>query len=677
MASFSRKKIATLLFALVLLFPVVTRAAVLKPTFPRLANYFLKWSVTDDEAQALSKWDVLILDMEVQENSPEQIKKIRELHPGIIILAYLTSEEILDNIGNYNGAYLRQKLAAKIDPSWWLKDASGHKISNWPDTFMLNLSDGAGKDSTGERFNDYLPEFVVNNLKSSGLWDGVFYDNTWGDISWINNHDLDLDNNGVVDNTAEADSLWASGFKKMLARTRQLAGPDFIIVGNGRVYDGYLPLINGMMLESFPSTWENGGTWSGSMKTYLKLPAFSVAPQVPVINIYDRNQANYRHMRFGLTSALLGEGFYSYDYDVTNHGQTWWYDEYNINLGPAQTPAFNLLDKTADDLKSGLWRRDFQNGIALVNSTDKKQTYLFTKENFEKIKGKQDAGVNNGRIINYVSLAPQDGLVLLRRNTSIKNSPFTNGYFYRIYNNSGEQAGNGFFSYVSAYSGDSEVIMASGTNDGEQAININAAAGQVNLFKNGKKIIAFSPFGKNFKNPLSLSAQLDDGYFKKVVVGAGPGGGPQVIVAAPNGKIEKSFFAYDKKLRSGVNVALADIDDDGQLEIITSPGKGAEPLIKIFSLSGNLKSSFLAFDAKFKGGVNLATGDINDDGQAEILASPASSGGPQIRIFNSAGKSVGSFFAYDKSYHGGIKVSVNDINNDGRNEILVGLKNFY
>jgi hypothetical protein len=674
----ARKKILALLFIAVLLWPLASRAATVKSTYPRLANYFLQWSITDAEVPQLAKWDLLIVDMEAQENSRAQLLKIRALNPHIIILAYLTSEEILDNINDYNNAYLRQRLAQGLSDGWWLRDTQGQKISNWPYTSMLNLSDGARPNAAGQRFNDYLPEFVVTQLKSSGLWDGVFYDNTWGTISWLSNKNLDLNNDGVADTPSQADSLWSAGFKKMLATTRSLAGPDFIIVGNGQVYNGYQSLLNGMMLEDFPSPWENGGTWAGSMQTYLNLPTLEASPQTSIINVYDKNQANYQLMRFGLTSTLLGDGLYSYDYDVTNHGQTWWYDEYDVNLGPAQSGAYNLINpQAATTWQPGLWRRDFTRGIALVNSTAQKQTYIFAKEEFDKITGTQDPSINSGQKVNYIQLAPQDGVILLKRSSAITNSAFTNGYFYRIFNATGSQTRPGMFSYVSAYPGQAQVIMASGSNDSSQTISLSAASGLVSLFKNGKTIAAFTPYGRSYKNSLSLGAQVVDGYFKTIVLGTGLGGGPQVQIFSPAGRALGSFFAYDKTGRGGVNVALADIDGDGQPEIITGPGPGTAPVVKVFSLAGQLKSSFLAYDSKFRGGVNVAVGDLYGDGQQEIVTSPESAGGPQIRIFNSQGQTLRSFFAYDQNFHGGVTVTVSDLNADNQADILVGLKNFY
>ena len=87
-----------------------------------------------------------------------------------------------------------------------------------------------------------------------------------------------------------------------------------------------------------------------------------------------------------------------YEWDLVN------YDEYDVNLGQAQTNAYNLLDKSNYTYKNGLWRRDFSEGIVLVNSSDKEQLYIFNNEEFEKINGTQDRSVNNGSIINFIKI---------------------------------------------------------------------------------------------------------------------------------------------------------------------------------------------------------------------------------------------------------------------------------
>lgn len=670
-----------ILLFLFCLLPLAVKAASLKASYPRLANYYLRWELSAEEARQLAKWDLLVLDMEVQENSPTSLRLIRELNPDVIILAYITSQEIIDDVnlaaGN-TGATLRRDLRSQISDSWWLKDPAGNRISNWPGTYMLNLTDGAGENVSGYKFNKFLPEFVYQNIYKPGYFDGVFYDNTWGDVTWINGANLDLDRDGLKDTVNKADTAWSEGFKKMLTESRRLFGDKFIIVGNGRVFQGYQGLLNGMMLESFPSSWENSGTWSGSMTTYLNLPKTNRYPQTSIINASRTQQTDFQGLRFGLTSALLGDGFYSFDYGPTNHTQTWWYDEYEVNLGPARSAAYNLLNpKSPTIIQPGLWRRDFKFGSVIVNSSIKEQVHIFSQENFEKIKGTQDIKFNNGERINFIKLASKDGIILLKQADEIYNAPFVNGYFYRVFNIKGEQLRNGFFSFSNTYPASAAVIITNGNNSGEEYINLIADKGSIKLNKNGQQLALFYPYDKLFLKNLNVSAQINNGFINTVAVGPSEGGGPQVRIFTATGRLLGSFFAYDKNMRGGVSVALGDLNNDGELEIVTGPGKGSEPLVKIFDIAGNLKNSFLAYDKKFTGGVEVSLGDINNNGDLDILTVPGPGGGPQVRIFTAQGKVLGQFFAYDQNYRAGLKISVSDLDKDGQVEILVGAKNFY
>jgi hypothetical protein len=141
-----------------------------------------------------------------------------------------------------------------------------------------------------------------------------------------------------------------------------------------------------------------------------------------------------------------------------------------------------------------------------------------------------------------------------------------------------------------------------------------------------------------------------------------------------NGELLGQFFAYDKNFRGGVNVAVGDINGDVMDDIITGAGPGGGPQVRVFTKSGKILSQFFAYDKNFRGGVNVATADI-DGGlrkYMEIVTSPASLGGPHIRIFDHFGILISEFFAYSKKYKGGISISAMDIDRDGQDEIIVG-----
>ncbi|MFA5163333.1 MAG: putative glycoside hydrolase [Patescibacteria group bacterium] len=620
-------------------------------SFPRLANYFLHWQLDDEKAQALAKWDVLVLDMETQVTSRAQLEKIRSLNPDIVLLAYISSQEIMSDAAYLPSNSLRQKLLSNIYPAWWLKDLNGQKVSFWPGTAMLNLSDGAGLSDLGQRFNDYLPQFVAREIKSSGLWDGVFYDNLWGDICWLKSGSLDLNNNRTALSCAEINRAWSEGVKKMLVNSRELLGDEFVIAGNGQAYLPYTPNLNGLMLENFPPAWEHNGEWSASFSNYLKLnEQVSRRPQINIINRSVERFDNYSSARFGLANALLGDAYYSADKNLSDHGQTWWYDEYDVDLGVPRSKAYNLLSSDSK-VQPGFWRRDFSNGLTLVNSSAQEQKLLFGKEELERIKGSQDPQVNDGTKVTWIKLKPGEGIILLKSGAEILGSNFNNGNFVRVYNDRGQSVKNGFFAYLPNFPGDQDLLSF---HQGSDLVNIISRQGAIEVYRQGKLVKKFYPFTK--KNiAIAFSYNQD-----KIVAVAGQ----QLRVFNLEGKL-LGLFAI--KAKGDLSLASA-----GDRIAVAS----RDPSVYIYDFQGNLQSEILAYDKKWTGGINVALGDINQDGRLELVTAPRAGGNSQIRIFNEGGRLLGQFLAYDKNFRKGVRPSLSDINHDGRLEILAGIKNF-
>jgi len=107
-------------------------------------------------------------------------------------------------------------------------------------------------------------------------------------------------------------------------------------------------------------------------------------------------------------------------------------------------------------------------------------------------------------------------------------------------------------------------------------------------------------------------------------------------------------------------------------EIVTGAGDGGGPHVRIFSNTGRLLSpGFFAYNKHFRGGVNVAVGDVTGDGKAEIVSAPGKGGSPHIRIFSAQGDALSSFYAFDRSLTSGVFVSLLDINGDLINDIVV------
>ena len=146
-----------------------------------------------------------------------------------------------------------------------------------------------------------------------------------------------------------------------------------------------------------------------------------------------------------------------------------------------------------------------------------------------------------------------------------------------------------------------------------------------------------------------------------------------MIARNVDGSIRFQMFAYAASFTGGVRVATGDVNGDGVQDVITAPGAGGGPHMRVFDgKNGQVISEFFAYSASFTGGVFVAAGDINGDGTAEIITGPGAGGGPHVRVFSLSGTVVREFFAYSASFTGGVTVAAGDVNGDGKADIVTG-----
>jgi hypothetical protein len=202
------------------------------------------------------------------------------------------------------------------------------------------------------------------------------------------------------------------------------------------------------------------------------------------------------------------------------------------------------------------------------------------------------------------------------------------------------------------------------------------------LYNNGRDAPTYSvmAYDPSFRGGVRVATgDVNGDGIPDLITAAGPSGGPHVQVF--NGAIAQpllgpvtSFFAYDPRFTGGVWVAAGDVNGDGKADIITGADAGGGPHVRVFDgATGNVLMSFFAYAANFTGGVRVAAGDINGDGKADIITAPGLGGGPHVRVFSGAdGKVLRDYFAYAPSFTGGVFVSAADVNGDGLADIATG-----
>ncbi len=178
-------------------------------------------------------------------------------------------------------------------------------------------------------------------------------------------------------------------------------------------------------------------------------------------------------------------------------------------------------------------------------------------------------------------------------------------------------------------------------------------------------------YDEKFRGGVNVATgDVDGDGNRDIVTAPGAGGGPHIRIFDHQGNVKAQWFAYDEKFRGGVNVAVGDIDNDGLAEIIVAPAGGMETIVKIFDYTGHMRFKFLAYADNFIGGASIAVGDVDNNGLADIITGAGSGGGPHVRVFSRQGQIKQQWFAYDEKFRGGVNVAVGDANNDNQKDIV-------
>lgn len=149
--------------------------------------------------------------------------------------------------------------------------------------------------------------------------------------------------------------------------------------------------------------------------------------------------------------------------------------------------------------------------------------------------------------------------------------------------------------------------------------------------------------------------------FEDIVIGQGAGNYSDVrVVSGWSPGIELlNFRAYDNSFLGGVHVATGDFNGDFVPDILTAGGAGEPQLAKAFD--GTDASSLFSFNPNypvdFLGGVRIAVSDLNGDGIPDIVTAPGPGFEPLIRILDGDSLvEITNFLAFASTAEGGVSV---------------------
>ncbi len=413
------------------------------PTFPRTAGIQIGGSQAYGDAgyqAAMARQNLNIIAdwpgfAPGGESIHDAVNAIKTLNPNSLMFVYVEDDSLIDTTGAWTP--LINQLNAR---GWWLyqQGSNGTRVSassngtNAPaNDYIINntpYTSNSPDPTTGQNSVQWITNFFVTNLYQPATnLDGFFMDNMFATSVYTGDWNRDGTSDNPATNTSA--SLWLrQGYVQYVNTVRPLM-PGKIQIGNiggwtlnngvaGQpIPTEYQNLMDGGVLEAFiGKSWslETWAGWATMMDAYHRTMSTLLEPKLGIFNQWG-DPTNYQAFRYGLTSSLMDNGYYSFTDQSKGYDGVVSFDEYNVNLGaPISVPQSAAW-------QGGVYRRDFENGIALVNpkgNNSGKPVTVTLEKSYAKFNGSQDHTTNDGSTVSSVTLQPSDGIILLRQAAS-------------------------------------------------------------------------------------------------------------------------------------------------------------------------------------------------------------------------------------------------------------------
>jgi hypothetical protein len=371
-----------------------------------------------DYQQQLAKLDAVILGFGPDWDSPFKPDKLREvvlnlkkLNPELLVGQYTILTESYDR--NSLSTTGRDKTEKIYKQQWWLRNKKGERVrrSTQFDMWDVNITHWTKVDEKGRHYPEWLAErdyrMFFYPIPEIDIW---YFDSVFHKPPNINT-DMNRDERNDNHFDPKIQSAYRKGHKAEWDRARQLK-PSSLLIGNFTSNDLSLPefkgQLNGAFLEALMGKkWslERRKGWRAMMSRYHNAVKNTLEPKIVIFNVTG-NEDNYQYFRYAFTSSLLDDGYFSFTDEEHGYSTVPWFDEYDVELGASiEPPAITAWN-------NGVYRRRFENGMVLVNPTNRKRRVLL-EQGYFKIKGNQAPHINDGRAAQTIVLKPKDGLVLM------------------------------------------------------------------------------------------------------------------------------------------------------------------------------------------------------------------------------------------------------------------------
>jgi hypothetical protein len=228
----------------------------------------------------------------------------------------------------------------------------------------------------GQTYLDWRAAWTTANEFATN-WNGVYLDNVSQGNNFAGNVDFRQVGTSVAANSTTAKQDFRNGYASYLPKLKAALPAGKLVIGNvadwgNSPITGYPGILDGGVMEHAigPSFSYEAQGWT-TLKNYYALVMNSVNAPKYVVFVQDAAATNYAGMRYGLCTCLLDNAYYANSANG-GYGSITLLDEFNFNLGAPIAGPNNAANGTISSggltvWSNGIWRRDFANGIILVN----------------------------------------------------------------------------------------------------------------------------------------------------------------------------------------------------------------------------------------------------------------------------------------------------------------------
>jgi hypothetical protein len=221
-----------------------------------------------------------------------------------------------------------------------------------------------------------------------------------------------------------------------------------------------------------------------------------------------------------------------------------------------------------------------------------------------------------------------------------------------------------FFPFDKSFHGG--VFVASGdvNADGYDDVIVGSGPGMtatvaVYSGASGTLLKSFNPYGAFQGGAHVAAADFTGDNHADIASGAGPCGGPHVqIFDSVTGHRIFDWMAFNPRFTGGVFVAAGDLTKDGVPDLVVGAGPGGGPQVNVYDGANHFAVAGyqFAYAAGFDGGVRV--GVLEAGPVSQILTAAGPGGGPQVNIFDPVKlELLQAFNAYSTNFAGGVFVA--------------------